>query len=186
MIEYNYYEYLKTRSIKGFLYRKLYLYPRLIFFIRGRLLDVGCGIGDMLKTYKNSVGVDINPETVSHCTKIGCTALVMEENILPFVDSTFDTILLDNVIEHIEDPIPLMKEVARVLKSSGSIIIGVPGKKGFDFDPDHKKFYDDLEIDELAKKLNFKIITKFYTPVGIKYLSKLIRQYCQYYVIKLG
>ena len=46
--------------------------------------------------------------------------------------------VLDNVIEHIQDPMPLLKECKRVLASKGNIIIGVPLEKGYERDPDHK------------------------------------------------
>jgi ubiquinone/menaquinone biosynthesis C-methylase UbiE len=56
-----YFEYLMRRSFLGDLYRRYVLYPRLNLHLNGKVLDVGCGIGDMLSYRKNTVGLDVNP-----------------------------------------------------------------------------------------------------------------------------
>ena len=40
--------YLRGRSLLGAVYRRFYLYPKLGKFIKGRILDIGCGVGDFL------------------------------------------------------------------------------------------------------------------------------------------
>ncbi len=50
----DYFNYLKTRSNFGFLYRKYFLYPILDFFLKKPCLDVGCGLGDFLKISKKN------------------------------------------------------------------------------------------------------------------------------------
>src|SRR5687767_14790324 len=42
-----YFEYLQRRGRLGYLYRTRYLYPRVFRHLHGRVLDVGCGIGDL-------------------------------------------------------------------------------------------------------------------------------------------
>lgn len=177
-----YYEYLKKRSIKGFLYRKFFLYPRLAYFITGRLLDVGCGIGDMLRFYPNSVGVDINPHTVEHCNAHGLEAYLMYSDVLPFESKSFDTIILDNVLEHIQKPSHLLLEIGRVLKDSGRLIIGLPGDKGFLMDPDHKFNYKRADILSVLCMIDMKILSEFSTPIKSEYLNRKFARYCNYYV----
>ncbi len=46
--------------------------------------------------------------------------------VLPLKDEEFDTILLTDVLEHIQDPFCLWKEMTRVLKHGGKVIVGVP------------------------------------------------------------
>ncbi len=60
-----YLAYLKNCSKLGLLYRRHWLYPRLCCYLRGRVLDVGCGIGDFVAFRPETVGVDINPVTVA-------------------------------------------------------------------------------------------------------------------------
>ena len=178
----SYYKYLRKRSLFGYFYRKFWLYPILCRYLDGTVLDVGCGIGDMLSYRKNTIGVDINPETVNFCRSNGNYVKLMHNNILPFDDIFFDGVILDNVLEHILDPVPLLTEVNRVLKYNGKVLIGVPGIKGYSKDPDHKKFYD---LDELTKEVssaNFSLIKHFYMPFEFKFLNIYMRQYCLYAV----
>jgi SAM-dependent methyltransferase len=47
---------------------------------------------------------------------------------LPFADGTFDLILCNHVIEHIPDDVGALRELARILKSDGLLLIGVPNE----------------------------------------------------------
>jgi len=176
-----YFEYLMKRSFLGGLYRRFILYPRLNFHLKGKVLDIGCGIGDMLSYRENIVGLDVNHLNVDFCKKRKLNVYIMKPNIIPFDDKTFDSVLLDNVLEHIESPLLLFKEIRRVLKPNGLVLIGVPGEKGFRSDDDHKIFYDEKKLQALAQKNNFNVNQFFYTPlVKSKFLSQHVRQYCIY------
>jgi SAM-dependent methyltransferase len=172
---------LLRRSQLGAFYRRRLLYPRLSRRIRGRLLDLGCGIGDMLAFRPGSVGVDVNERTVDHCRRQGLTAFRMEVDHLPFADRSFDTVLMDNVLEHILDPRPLLAEVRRVLLRGGRLIVGVPGRRGWDSDPDHKVFYDDDALRQLLEANGFACQEIFHAPLfGSAWLGRKLRQYCVY------
>ena len=106
-----YFSYLKKRSKLGYFYRKFWLYPFISRHVQGRVLDVGCGIGDMLSYRSESVGVDINPATVKFCQGRGLNAVLMEKDRLPFGIEAFDSIILDNVLEHIEKPLPCLQKL---------------------------------------------------------------------------
>ena len=157
-----YFEYLKKRSFLGGIYRRYVLYPRLNFHLKGKVLDVGCGIGDMLSYRKNTVGLDVNPLNVAFCQKRELEAHIMKPDVIPFADETFDSVLLDNVLEHIERPSLLFKEIRRVLKADGILLIGVPGIKGYESDDDHKVFYDEKKLQALALKNRFNVNHFFY------------------------
>ena len=122
-----YYQYLKNRSVLGFLYRKFILYPKLNKRLQGKILDLGCGIGDFLRYNKNAVGVDVNENAVNDLKNQGLNVFHMDYDVLPFDNGKFDSIVLDNVLEHISNPEPLLLEAHRVLKKNGLILIGVPG-----------------------------------------------------------
>jgi SAM-dependent methyltransferase len=176
-----YFEYLQSRSFIAEVYRSNYLYPKLNRYLKGRLLDVGCGIGDMLAFRPNSIGVDINALNVEFCKQRGYEAYEMAIDKLPFEDASFDSILLDNVLEHITAPVPLLKEIKRVMRKGAVLLIGVPGVKGQSSDPDHKVFYDEISLKSLASKLGFNVNVMLYSPLWKSdYLSKTVRQYCIY------
>lgn len=102
-------------------------YEMISKYATGKLLDLGCGDVALYEMYKylvsDSICVDWGGSfhDVSH--------LDFEFNLnepFPLEDNYFDTILLTDVLEHISNPDNLWKEMNRVLKAGGKIIIGVP------------------------------------------------------------
>ena len=179
-----YYCYLSRRTKLGFIYRSYWLYPRLVKNIKGRTLDVGCGIGDFLRYRANTIGVDINPLTVTHCQKQGLEAHLMSSGVLPFEADSFDSVVLDNVLEHLESPEILLKEVGRVLCSNGTLLVGVPGKQGYKMDKDHKIFYDDSLLIRTVVDAKFNLKNIFHMPFRSRWLDINMSQYCIYGVFE--
>ena len=178
-----YYNWLMTRSFKGLLYRNFYLYPKIKRHVKFPAADIGCGIGDFLKFCgKNIIGYDINKDCVNFCKSKKLNAVLMKINIVPANNKCFNSVILDNVLEHIIDPIPLLNECNRVLNINGKIIIGVPGNRGYLADVDHKINYSDKDIVKLIEKLNFLLDYSFYTPFKSSYLNNNLSQYCRYFV----
>ena len=174
----DYFQYLTNRSWFGLMYRNFWLYPRICKHLTGYVLDVGCGTGDFLKHRKQTIGVDINPEVVNFCQKRGLDVLQMEIDYLPFLSGEFDGVVLDNVLEHIISPSLLIKEIYRVLKPAGTLIIGVPGKKGYARDADHKVFYDQNKITSTVCAHGFVNKVNFYMPLKSTILDTHLPQYC--------
>ena len=177
-----YFRYLQSRSSLGLLYREKLLYPKLSRFVLGKVLDVGCGIGDFLKFQDGCVGVDINRAAVEYCQSKGQQAYLMNADEIPFENGYFDTVVMDNVLEHIAEPGLLIHEITRVLCSTGRLIIGVPGIKGYAADDDHKVFYELQHVDELISKFGFSKFISFGMPLNMPILSAYLRQYCLYAV----
>lgn len=134
-----YFELLQRRKRAGLWYRDLWLYPRICGYLSGAVLDVGCGIGDLVRYRPDTVGVDVNPKAVSYCRSQGLNVQLMQPDQLPFASFQFDGAVLDNVLEHLERPQPLLAEIQRVLKPRGRLVVGVPGERGFASDSDHKR-----------------------------------------------
>lgn len=176
-----YFQYLKQRSKLGGLYRKYWLYPKVGRRLEGKTLDVGCGIGDMLTFRPQTVGVDVSDKTVAYCRERGLDARKMEPDVLPFANGEFETVLLDNVLEHIVDPSPLLAEVKRVLVPAGRFVVGVPGLRGWHSDPDHKVHYDESSLASTVSQAGFDHVETFYTPLWRSaVLDRKLRQYCVY------
>ena len=98
----------------------------------GRLLDIGCGCGDLYSIVKDRYdevhGIDIIPEVVDICIKKGIKARRVDLNVenLPYEENTFDSVACFDLIEHILSPMTLLNEVRRVLKPGGEIVILTP------------------------------------------------------------
>lgn len=179
-----YFTYLKTRSRIGSFYRKFYLYPLLNNYLDGKVIDVGCGLGDFIKYRKNTVGVDVNPRIVEFCQKNSLNVSLIKDQNLHFDNNSFDGVIMDNVLEHITNPKRILNEVNRILNKNGILVIGVPGIKGYQKDPDHKIFYSDEKLSNDISLYGFELIKIVKTPLSMRFLSKLLTSYCIYGIFK--
>jgi SAM-dependent methyltransferase len=92
-----------------------------------RVMDLGCGAGDSVDLFRaldpevDWVGVDIedSPE-VSGRTRADAEFVTFDGQRLPFEDASFDLVYCKQVLEHVEHPHELLREVARVLRPGGS------------------------------------------------------------------
>ena len=181
----NYYKYLQKRSFTSLIYRKYYLYPRLQKNLINPVLDIGCGIGDYLRFNSFAKGADINKISINRLKDEGLNAYLIKDDKLNFRDNSFNSIILDNVLEHIQYPAPLFEEIYRVLNKNGILLIGLPGLKGFKNDPDHKKNYSMEELNDFIIPKGYKFKKRKFLPLNLPFLSKILKQYCSYsYYIK--
>lgn len=175
-----YFHYLRRRSLSGLLYRKYYLYPRLNCHLSGRVLDVGCGIGDFLAYRSGTVGVDVNTYAVDWCRQRGLDARLMATDHLSFDDASFHAVMLDNVLEHLSEPTGLLLEIRRVLAPGGRVLVGVPGKLGYTCDSDHKVFYDESNLSRVMSDAGMHRMAILYMPFKWDWLDDKLPQYCLY------
>jgi SAM-dependent methyltransferase len=99
---------------------------------RGRLLDVGCGDKPYVDIFRPFVAEYLG---IEHEATFAQTAAVQGERKpdvlydgkrLPFDDRSFDTVLSVQVLEHTPDPAGLVREMGRVLKDDGTLILSAP------------------------------------------------------------
>ncbi len=91
-----------------------------------KILDAGCGHGNLsgIWTEKNKVvGVDISPEMLVLARERGLEGHLAQIDELPFADQTFDIIICCGVVQYYLNPLQVIKEFSRVLKSGGVLII---------------------------------------------------------------
>jgi len=182
----DYSAYLQGRSRIGAVYRHYLLYPRLVRHLTGSVLDFGCGIGDFLRFYPLAKGVDINEYNIRYCRDMGLDAHLIRDGSIPFPDATFDSVMMDNVLEHVPavDVDAVLAEISRVLRPSGILLIGVPGVKGYAADADHKVFYDDQALCRLMQLQGYDCRALFHMPLPFTFLGRVLRQYCVYGVFE--
>jgi SAM-dependent methyltransferase len=149
------------------------------------VLDIGCGIGDFLKYRANSIGIDINPRIVDYCRIRGLNVQLCSEGDYPFKDDSFNGAIMDNVLEHIVDPLPTLAEIKRVLISGSTLIVGVPGSRGFMSDPDHKISYDEKSMATTLYSEGFILTRVIHAPFKSAFFDRHMRQYCIYGVFHL-
>ena len=108
-----------------------------VFKKGARVLDAGCGAGmvckNLLEDYR-VFGIDNQKSAVDFATRnsaeIGKTKKIFKPEFvegdllnMPYKSNSFDGITFLNVIEHLEDPRPMLKEIARVLAPGGKLMI---------------------------------------------------------------
>lgn len=108
---------------------------------RGLLLEVGCGTARMsVRLAKKGFGtvcldhsISVLPLASQNYLKndLKMIGLAGDGYRLPFADNTFDGVLSTGLLEHFEDPRPLLNEMVRVAKKTGLFMrIYCPGKNG--------------------------------------------------------
>lgn len=109
----------------------------------GRVLDVGCGS----KKHPGSVGIDVSAETDAD--------IVHDLNVFPWPieDASFDQILIQDVIEHLDDLYGAFSEVHRVGRPGARVHVRTPHfSSALAYsDPTHKRFLSAAAVRALAE-----------------------------------
>jgi len=132
----------------------------------GKILDIGCG----WRVYsEDAVRLDVDP---------GCNPDVVADiqKGTDFPDNHFDTVLMFDVLEHLEFPQKALDEVKRVLKPGGTLYITVP----FCFPRHGVEYYrfSDLALNKMLEGFEVQIIPvkkgKFWNLVWNYYMQDTI------------
>lgn len=102
--------------------------------VNGKVLELGCGAGSFtkaVKTYRPDLsltGVDIDKNVIKtlKVNNLQNTYIKADIHALPFGDESFDAIVGFDVLEHIEDPAVVFREIQRVLKRGGVFHAAIP------------------------------------------------------------
>lgn len=102
---------------------------------RGRLLDIGAGRGEMLKaaTMRGWKAVGLEPASgFARFAREYSGAEVIEARLedRPFEKESFDVVTLGAVLEHVFNPVEVLKEINRILRPGGVLWLDVPNEAG--------------------------------------------------------
>lgn len=99
----------------------------------GRILDVGCGNGAFLHKMQaagmDAHGVEFSPEGCKEAQRLGLKVTCGTLEAQHYPSTYFDVITLNHVFEHVPDPLRTLRELKRILKPDGDIIIAVPNAR---------------------------------------------------------
>ena len=113
--------------------RRLDMIVRALPIDARRILVDGCGIGAYVKQLDdlgyNATGLDVDIERVAEGAAAGVRQLhVAVAERLPYADATFDALLSHEVIEHVNDDRSAAREMLRVLRPGGRVILFCPNR----------------------------------------------------------
>lgn len=96
----------------------------------GRLLDVGCGVGQVVArlTEKGfeAHGVDVSEPNIERAKKFCPRCQLYDGKRLPFPDQYFSSVGALNVLEHVDEPEAFLSELVRVTEPGGRLVISSP------------------------------------------------------------
>lgn len=106
----------------------------------GKLLDLACGDAEHIGAFHAAgwhvYGLEPSPEMIVRANEraagVGADMPIVRGigEVLPFRDATFDRIVCMSSLDHFANPAAGMKEIARILKPGGDVIIGIVNYEG--------------------------------------------------------
>lgn len=139
----------------------------------GDLLDLGCGPGTMLAAAAERgwrpVGVDLNRTSVQHAVDQGLEA---HAGLFPhpaLEDRAFDAVTMNDFIEHVPDPIGILRQVHDVLRpgglaflttpDAGSLVARLTGSSWLHLKPrEHLNYFDRGDVRRLAEASGLEVV----------------------------
>lgn len=102
----------------------------------GKLLEIGCGSGERLARLKSLgwrvEGQDIDPKAVGHAREhFGLEVHCGDVCTLSLPGDSFDAVIMNHVIEHLPDPVKVLRECHRLLKHGGTLILTTPNPASY-------------------------------------------------------
>ena len=168
-------------------------------FISGKdVLDIACGTGYGSKLLKDAsalkvTGIDISQDSVDYAVNRysaeGLDYFTGDATDISFSDSAFDAVVSFETIEHVKDYRLALKEIKRVLKQKGELIISSPNRiltspgKSIEQKPDNEYHYVEFTNSEFAE-----LLSEYFTIKGLygqrpvnrillnRYFKKIIRK----------
>lgn len=129
---------------------------------RGKLLDVGCGVGYLLRTAQAEgwevAGLDLDQAAVDIAKQAGLDVHWATADEMSFPEATFDVVTLLNVVEHLPWPHSTLTAIYRVLKPGGMFVLETPT--------------DNFSLKHVARLLFRLSGGKITTPVRFLYSSR--------------
>jgi 2-polyprenyl-3-methyl-5-hydroxy-6-metoxy-1,4-benzoquinol methylase len=174
--------------------------PEMLRFVPAaaqRVLDLGCAEGAFAATVKERTGaevwgIEVSPEAAEHAKAVIDRVLVGDANerIAELPDASFDTIICNDVLEHLVDPAATLRQLVPKLKPGGVVVASIPNirflpalsklvfRKDFPqedvgiFDRTHLRFFTRKSIVRMFEAAGYTVksikgINAYYGPLGV-------------------
>lgn len=150
---------------------------------RGDVLDVGGGT--FVRTaveervpFASWTVVEPSAEDLPHIDDPRVQVRVGDGCALDIADASYDTVLSIQVLEHVFEPMQMMRELVRVAKPGAPIIVMVPQTANIHHAPHHYQNLTRYWLEEAARRLPVEVVT--YQPMGGAWSTTASRLLLQY------
>jgi len=148
---------------------------RALDILKARVLDLGCGAGDLLAVLRkgghSGIGMDISHSALRAAAELKVPGVCGSYRQAPYADSSFDVVMMFHVLEHIPDPDVAIATASKLLRPSGRLLIQVPnadcmqygilGKRWIGLDcPRHLYDYRRQDLENLLVRNGFAILRR--------------------------
>lgn len=144
--------------------------------ITGKTLDVGCGSKPYEKLFNHSLYIGLEFDTGIDSEK-KVADYYYDGKIFPFDESEFDSVVTNQVLEHVFNPDEFISEINRVLKTNGKLLLTVP----FVWDEHEQPFdyarYSSFGLKSLLNKNGFEILESRKSVNDFRVLAQLLNAY---------
>jgi 2-polyprenyl-3-methyl-5-hydroxy-6-metoxy-1,4-benzoquinol methylase len=138
----------------------------------GDLLDIGCSIGRLGKMARDRgfrvVGLELGARAAEHARAVfGLDVHGVTLEAAAFPDGRFDVVTLIETLEHIPDPAAMLREIRRILRPGGLLVIGVPnatslgvmvlGPLARTFNRNHLHYFSEHTLGRLLEREGFGV-----------------------------
>jgi SAM-dependent methyltransferase len=161
---------------------------------RGRVLDIGSGSGWLVENLNalgwRAEGLDFDPRAVANARQRGLTVHLGGLTAQRFPADAYDAITMCHSIEHVHDPLSWLREVHRVVRPAGRLVIATPnteslghhvfGRDWLSLDPPrHLQLFNADNMERLLRAAGFTRVQVFTSPRhanGVFIASRAIRR----------
>ena len=161
----------------------------------GKMLDIGCGVGDFLHTAEEHgwtcTGVEPSEDAKAIAKTKTKANIINSEDMEKIPDASFDLITMWHVLEHVDDLKWQIEQLHRLTKTKGRIVIAVPNYKSYDgqyykelwaaYDvPRHLSHFNKTVLTNICKSKNLELVRTDKLIWDAYYISYMSEQYKQH------
>lgn len=150
---------------------------RLPYKSGGRLLDIGCGIGGLLTVMSRLgwevEGLDTDIKVVMACRSQGLNVKEGTVDSQNYSENYFDAITMKHLIEHVYDPIDLLKESKRILKPGGKLVIITPNLESLGHET-FREIWRGLDVPRHLVLFSSKTLSRATQQAGLKVIELFV------------
>lgn len=142
--------------------------------LRGDVLDVGCGSKPYASLFVNCssyIGLEYDS---TRSRSLSAADVFYDGTVFPFPDDSFDVVFTSQTLEHVFTPMKFLREVSRVLKPGGVLLLAVPFAWPEHEAPIDYGRYTSFGLSSLLSSEGFEVLAQTKTRSGISALGQLL------------